>query len=215
MKSGVLNMRYYEREDAIVPWGNSVLKTKTDDRTGHDIPKVEHVEHARQWYRIILADSEGYWAAYDLMSDPTLFGFIDGKTAYGERIMIPQDRITSISSIVDTMEIAELEGALKDAQEDPSTRVAYVEGGQLIKDNLRWTVRNIYDGETQVKSDPFWVLNLQGAGNLSMIDENTAALFTEDRAYELRVGTDIIYDPDTNEVSEVLGKVNFKNEEDL
>ena len=212
MKSGVLNMRNYEREDAIVPWGNSTFKAKTDDRTGHDIPKVEH---ARQWYRIILADSEGYWAAYDLALDQTLFGFISGKTAYGERIMIPKDRITSISSIVDVMEIAELEGALKDAQEDPSTRAAYVEGGQLIKDNLRWTVRNIYDGEAHVKSDPVWVLNLQGAGKLRMIDAHTAELITEDCTYELRVGTDIIYDPDTNEISEVLGKVNFKNEEDL
>lgn len=211
-KSGVPNMRNYEREDAIVPWGNSTFKAKTDDRTGHDIPKVEH---ARQWYRITLADSEGYWEAYDLASDPNLFGFIDGKTAYGERIMIPQDKITSISSIVDVMEIAELEGALKDAQEDPSTRVAYVEGGQLIKDNLRWTVRNIYDGEAHVKSDPFWVLKLQGAGNLRMINANTAKLITENRAYELRIGDTIIYDPDTNEISEVLGKVNFKNEEDL
>lgn len=191
-----------------------VYKTRTDDRTGHDIPRVEHVEHARQWYRIILADSEGYWAVYDLALDPTLSGFIDGKTAYGERIMIPQDRITSISSIVDVMEIAELEGAFKDAQEDPSTRVAYVEGGQLIKDNLRWTVRNIYDGEAHVKSDPFWVLKLQGAGNLRMIDANTAELITENRAYELRVGDTILYDPDTNEISEVLGKVNF-NEEDV
>ena len=194
---------------------SQVYKTRTDDRTGHDSPKVKHVEHARQWYRIILADSEGYWAAYDLALDPTLFGFIDGKTAYGERIMIPQDRITSISSIVDVMEIAELEGALKDAQEDPSTRVAYVEGGQLIKDNLRWTVRNIYDGETHVKSDPFWVLNLQGAEKLRMIDAHTAELVTDTRTYQLQVGTDIIYDPDTNEISEVLGKVNFKNEEDV
>lgn len=208
MKSGVLNMRNYEREDAIIPWGNSVLKTKTDDRTGHDILKVEH---ARQWYRITLADSEGYWEAYDLALDQTLFGFINGKTPYGERIMIPQDKITSISSIVDVMEIAELEGALKDAQEDPSTRVAYVEGGQLIKDNLRWTVRS----EAHVKSDPFWVLKLQGAGNLRMIDANTAELITEDHAYELRVGDTIIYDPDTNEISEVLGKVNFQNEEDV
>ncbi|KRL91622.1 hypothetical protein [Limosilactobacillus ingluviei] len=191
---------------------SQVYKTRTGDRTGHDIPKVEH---ARQWYRITLADSEGYWEAYDLASDQTLFGFIDGKTAYGERIMIPQDKITSIRSIVDVMETAELEGALKDAQEDPSTRAAYVEGGQLIKDNLRWTVRNIYDGEAHVKSDPVWVLNLQGAGNLRMIDENTAELITENRAYELQVGTNIIYDPDTNEISEVLGKVNFKNEEDV
>lgn len=189
---------------------SQVYKTRTDDRTSHDIPKVEHT---RQWYRIILADNEGYWAVYDLALDPTLSGFIDGKTAYGERIMIPQDRITSISSIVDVMEIAELEGAFKDAQEDPSTRVAYVEGGQLIKDNLRWTVRNIYDGEAHVKSDPFWVLKLQGAGNLRMIDANTAELITENRAYELRIGDTILYDPDTNEVSEVLGKVNFKNEE--
>lgn len=191
---------------------SQVYKTRTDDRTGHDILKVEH---ARQWYRIILADSEGYWEAYDLASDQTLFGFINGKTAYGEHIMIPQDRITSISSIVDVMEIAELEGAFKDAQEDPSTRVAYVEGGQLIKDNLRWTVRNIYDGEAHVKSDPFWLLKLQGAGNLRMIDANTAELITEDHAYELRIGDTIIYDPDTNEISEVLGKVNFKNEEDV
>lgn len=212
MKSGVLNMRNYEREDAIVPWGNSTFKAKTDDCTGHDIPKVEH---ARQWYRIILADSEGYWAVYDLALDQTLFGFISGKTAYGERILVPKDRITSISSIVDVMEVAELEGALKDAQEDPSTRVAYVEGGQLIKDNLRWTVCNIYDGEAHVKSDPFWVLKLQGAGNLHMIDANTAELITEDHAYELRIGDTIIYDPDTNEISEVLGKVNFKNEEDV
>lgn len=185
-----------------------VYKTRTDDRTGHDIPKVEH---ARQWYRIILADNEGYWAVYDLALDPTLSGFIDGKTAYGERIMIPKDRITSISSIVDVMEIAELEGAFKDAQEDPSTRVAYVEGGQLIKDNLRWTVR--YPEET----DPQWVqrlwrdLRLDGSG----LDNKTMLLATDTRTHQLQIGTDIIYDPDTNEVSEVLGKVEFKNEEDV
>lgn len=205
-KSGVLNMRNYEREDAIVPWGNSVLKTKTDDRTGHDIPRVEH---ARQWYRITLADSEEYWEAYDLASDPTLFGFIDGKTAYGERIMIPQDRITSISSIVDVMEIAELEGALKDAQEDPSTRVAYVEGGQLVKDNLRWTVRY------PEKTDPQWVQQLWRNARLVGLNNKTLQLATDTRTYQLQVGADIIYDPDTNEISEVLGKVDFKNEEDV
>lgn len=209
MKSGVLNMRNYEREDAIVPWGNSTFKAKTDDRTGHDIPKVKYVEHARQWYRIILADSEGYWAAYDLAFDETLSGFINGKTAYGERIMIPKDRITSISSIVDVMEIAELEGAVKDAQEDPSTRVAYVEGGQLIKDNLRWTVR--YPEET----DPQWVKQLRMNARLVGLNNKTLQLATDTRTYQLQVGTDIIYDPDTNEISEVLGKVNFKNEEDV
>lgn len=186
-----------------------VYKTRTDDRTGHDIPKVEHVEHARQWYRIILADNEGYWAVYDLALDPTLSGFIDGKTAYGERIMIPQDRITSISSIVDVMEIAELEGAFKDAQEDPSTRVAYVEGGQLIKDNLRWTVRY------PEKTDPQWVKQLRMNARLVGLNNKTLQLATDTRTYQLQVGTDIIYDPDTNEISEVLGKVNFKNEEDV
>lgn len=185
---------------------SQVYKTRTDDRTGHDIPKVEH---ARQWYRIILADSEGYWAAYDLASDPILSGFIDGKTAYGEHIMIPQDRITSISSIVDVMEIAELEGALKDAQEDPSTRVAYVEGGQLIKDNLRWTVH--YPEET----DPQWVKQLRMNARLVGLNNKTLQLATDTRTYQLQVGTDIIYDPDTNEISEVLGKVDFKNEEDV
>lgn len=188
---------------------SQVYKTRTDDRTGHDIPKVEHVEHARQWYRIILADSEGYWAAYDLASDPTLSGFIDGKTAYGEHIMIPQDKITSISSIVDVMEIAELEGALKDAQEDPSTRVAYVEGGQLIKDNLRWTVHY------PEKTDPQWVKQLRMNARLVGLNNKTLQLATDTRTYQLQVGTDIIYDPDTNEVSEVLGKVDFKNEEDV
>lgn len=186
-----------------------VYKTRTDDRTGHDIPKVKHVEHARQWYRIILADNEGYWAVYDLALDPTLSGFIDGKTAYGERIMIPQDRITSISSIVDVMEIAELEGAVKDAQEDPSTRVAYVEGGQLIKDNLRWTVRY------PEKTDPQWVKQLWMNARLVGVEHKTLQLATDTRTYQLQVGTDIIYDPDTNEISEVLGKVNFKNEEDV
>lgn len=186
-----------------------VYKTRTDDRTGHDIPKVEHVEHARQWYRIILADNEGYWAVYDLALDPTLSGFIDGKTAYGERIMIPQDRITSISSIVDVMEIAELEGAFKDAQEDPSTRVAYVEGGQLIKDNLRWTVRY------PEKTDPQWVKQLRMNARLVGLNNKTLQLATDTRAYQLQVGTDIVYDPDTNEISEVLGKVDFKNEEDV
>lgn len=188
---------------------SQVYKTRTDDRTGHDIPKVEHVEHARQWYRIILADNEGYWAVYDLALDPTLSGFIDGKTAYGERIMIPQDRITSISSIVDVMEIAELEGAFKDAQEDPSTRVAYVEGGQLIKDNLRWTVRY------PEKTDPQWVKQLWMNARLVGVEHKTLQLATDTRTYQLQVGTDIIYDPDTNEISEVLGKVNFKNEEDV
>lgn len=209
MKSGVLNMRNYEREDAIVPWGNSVLKTKTDDRTGHDIPKVEH---ARQWYRIVtLADSEGYWEVYDLASDQTLFGFINGKTAYGERIMIPQDRITWISSIVDVGEIAELEGALKDAQEDPSTRVAYVEGGQLIKDNLRWTVDDLVGNHDL----PLWVQQLEANGRLQQYADRTIKLVTEDCTYELQRGAVIVYDPDTNEISEVLGKVNFKNEEDV
>lgn len=208
MKSGVLNMRNYEREDAIVPWGNSTFKAKTDDRTGHDILKVEH---ARQWYRIILADSEGYWAAYDLALDQTLFGFISGKTAYGERIMIPQDRITSISSIVDVTEIAELEGALKDAQEDPSTRVAYVEGGQLIKDNLRWKVNDLVGNHDL----PLWVQQLEANGRLQQYANRTIKLVTEDCTYELQRGAVIIYDPDTNEVSEVLGKVDFKNEEDV
>ena len=183
-----------------------VYKTRTDDRTGHTIPKAEH---ARQWYRIRLADFEGYWEAYDLALDPTLSGFIDGKTAYGERIMIPQDRITWINSIVDVGEIAELEGALKDAQEDPSTRVAYVEGGQLIKDNLRWTVR--YPEET----DPQWVKQLWMNARLVGLNNKTLQLATDTRTYQLQVGTDIIYDPDTNEISEVLGKVDFKNEADL
>lgn len=180
-----------------------VYKTRTDDRTGHDIPKVEH---ARQWYRITSADSEGYWEAYDLALDQTLFGFINGKTAYGERILIPKDRITSISSIVDVMEIAELEGALKDAQEDPSTRVAYVEGGQLIKDNLRWTVRY------PEKTDPQWVQRLWRDLRLDGLDDKTMQIYIEGHTYELRIGDTIIYDPDTNEISEVLGKVEFKND---
>lgn len=210
MKSGVLNMRNYEREDAIVPWGGATFKTKTDDRTGHDIPKVEH---DRQWYRITLANFEGYWAAYDLMSDPTLFGFVDAKTAYGERIMIPQDKITSISSIVDVMEIAELEGALKDAQEDPGTRVAYVEGGVPIKENLRWWVHDL--SEVSPEIDPVWIQNLHATGKLRQSDDETVELVTDAHAYQLRFGDVIVYDPDTNEISEVLGKVDFKNEEDV
>lgn len=86
------------------------------------------------------------------------------------------------------------------------------------KGNLRWTVPSELL-ETKVLADPNWVTQLINNRKLKPIwmefGHMGYELTTDWGRYQLEAGTDLIYDPDTNEVSEVLGKVNFKNEEDV